>query len=72
MKDARTVTALPDGSIYVNRSGNSGMATAGAGDVLTGIVAALAAQEMCIRDRIGIHDPQQRRQGGRIFAGRYS
>ena len=48
MKDARTVIALPDGSIYVNRSGNSGLATAGAGDVLTGVVAALAAQGMSL------------------------
>lgn len=46
LKDARTVTALPDGRIWVNASGNNGMATAGAGDVLTGILAGLIAQGM--------------------------
>jgi NAD(P)H-hydrate epimerase len=44
MKDARTVIAQPDGSVYINVSGNSGMATAGSGDVLSGILASLLAQ----------------------------
>lgn len=43
-KDARTVTALPNGACYLNTSGNHGMATAGAGDVLTGVLAGLVAQ----------------------------
>lgn len=46
LKDTRTVTALPDGRAFVNTSGNSGMATAGSGDVLTGIIAGLLAQGM--------------------------
>lgn len=46
LKDARTVTALPDRTAYINTSGNNGMATAGAGDVLTGILAGLMAQGM--------------------------
>ncbi|MCR6631329.1 MAG: NAD(P)H-hydrate dehydratase [Magnetospirillum sp.] len=44
LKGARTVTALPDGKAYVNGSGNPGMATGGAGDVLAGLITSLLAQ----------------------------
>lgn len=44
LKGAYTQIFLPDGSIYFNSTGNSGMATAGAGDVLTGILCGLLAQ----------------------------
>lgn len=46
LKDAVTAAALRDGRIYINTSGNSAMAKAGSGDVLTGIIAALLAQGM--------------------------
>jgi len=44
VKGAPTVTVSPTGNMYVNTTGNPGMATAGSGDVLTGIVLALLAQ----------------------------
>lgn len=43
LKDARTVISDRNKNIYFNMSGNNGMATAGSGDVLTGIIAGLAA-----------------------------
>ncbi|MGC2323592.1 MAG: NAD(P)H-hydrate dehydratase [Terriglobales bacterium] len=44
LKGHRTLTALPDGQIWVNHSGNPGMATGGMGDILTGMVAGFWAQ----------------------------
>jgi NAD(P)H-hydrate epimerase len=44
MKGANTAVCLPSGYVLFNTSGNPGMATAGCGDVLTGILLALLAQ----------------------------
>jgi NAD(P)H-hydrate epimerase len=41
LKGHRTLTAAPDGEIWVNPTGNPGMATGGTGDVLTGLTAGL-------------------------------
>lgn len=44
LKGAYTATCTSEGNIYFNTSGNPGMATAGSGDVLTGIILSLLAQ----------------------------
>jgi len=44
LKGFRTLVAAPEGAVLVNPTGNPGMATAGTGDVLTGMVAGLLAQ----------------------------
>jgi len=45
LKGSRTVVAGPGGEVYVNPTGNAGMASGGTGDVLTGICSALLAQK---------------------------
>jgi hydroxyethylthiazole kinase-like uncharacterized protein yjeF len=44
LKGHRTLVVQPDGEAWVNTTGNSGMATGGTGDVLTGMVAGMMAQ----------------------------
>lgn len=57
LKGADTLVATPEGGLFVNSSGNPGMATAGSGDVLTGIIGAFLAQkhEPALAARLGVY-----------------
>ncbi|MFA6170802.1 MAG: NAD(P)H-hydrate dehydratase [Candidatus Margulisiibacteriota bacterium] len=59
LKGRRTVVADPSGNTYVNKTGNPGLATAGTGDVLTGMIAGFCAQGLSARQAavngVGLH-----------------
>jgi NAD(P)H-hydrate epimerase len=50
LKGAATVVGCPNGTVYVNTTGCEAMATGGSGDVLTGIIASLAAQGISLQE----------------------
>ena len=52
LKSANTVAAFPDGTAYVNCIGNSGMATAGSGDVLAGMIGSLLGQGIGLKQAV--------------------
>jgi NAD(P)H-hydrate epimerase len=57
LKGAWTAIVTPEGNVYFNPTGNPGMATAGSGDVLTGVLLALLAQGYSQEDacRLGVY-----------------
>lgn len=72
LKGERTLVAAPDGEAWVNSTGNSGMASGGSGDALTGVVAARLAQgdEAVLAACLSVHlhgaagDLARQRHGG--------
>jgi hydroxyethylthiazole kinase-like uncharacterized protein yjeF len=50
LKGADSLCATHDGKLYVNKTGNPGMGSAGMGDILTGMIAAFIAQGMSVDD----------------------
>ena len=57
LKGARTVIATADGKVFINPTGNPGMASGGMGDVLAGILAALLGQGLSAEDamKLGVY-----------------
>lgn len=52
LKGARTVIAMPEGKVFINPTGNPGMASGGMGDVLAGILAGFLVQGFRVEDAL--------------------
>ena len=52
LKGHRTITAMADGTAYINTTGGPAMAKGGSGDVLAGMIAALLGQRLPIKDAV--------------------
>lgn len=74
LKDARTIVSDGSAQAYINVTGNNGMATGGAGDVLCGIIAGLCSQSMDAFDaaKLGVCMHGLAGQEAAILRGRYS
>jgi NAD(P)H-hydrate epimerase len=73
LKGARTLVAAPDGTVYINPTATGALATAGSGDVLTGVIGALLAQGMeplaAARAGVFIHGAAGEAVGARLGSG---
>ncbi|CAM4455363.1 NAD(P)H-hydrate dehydratase [Paenibacillus tarimensis] len=72
LKGARTVIASPEGRVYINSTGNPGMATGGMGDVLSGIIGAYLAAGMDVGPAAALGVYLHGEAGARAAAGRRS